>query len=43
MYDVDDAFNNPLKWWKENCAKYPYVANIAYKYLAIPVTSAPSE
>jgi hypothetical protein len=43
MYDADDAFNNPLKWWKENCAKYPYVANIACKYLAIPATSAPSE
>ncbi len=26
MYDADDAFNNPLKWWKENWAKYPYVA-----------------
>ena len=24
-------------------AKYPYVANIARKYLAIPATSAPSE
>jgi hypothetical protein len=28
---------------KENCAKYLYVANIACKYLAIPVTSAPSQ
>jgi hypothetical protein len=43
MYDADDAFNDPLKWWKESCAKYPYVANIARKYLAIPATSAPSE
>jgi hypothetical protein len=45
MYDVDTAFNNPLKWWKENCTKYPYVyvANIACKYLAIPATSASSE
>ena len=43
MYDADDAFNNTLKWWKENCTKYPYVANIARKYLAIPATSAPSE
>ena len=43
MYDVNDAFNDPLKWWKESCAKYPYVANIACKYLAIPATSAPSE
>ncbi len=43
MYDADDAFNDPLKWWKENCAEYLYVANIAHKYLAIPATSAPSE
>jgi hypothetical protein len=43
MCDADDASNNPLKWWKENCAKYPYVAKIACKYLAIPATSAPSE
>ena len=43
MYDENDAFNDPLKWWKENCAKYPYVANIACKYLAIPATLAPSE
>ncbi len=43
MYDVNDAFNDPLKWWKESCANYPYVANISCKYLAIPATSAPSE
>ena len=43
MYDENDAFNDPLKWWKEYCAKYPYVANIDRKYLAIPATSAPSE
>jgi hypothetical protein len=43
IYDADDAFNDPLKWRKGNCAKYPYVANIAHKYLAIPATSAPSE
>jgi hypothetical protein len=43
MYDADDAFNDPLKWWKENCAKYPYVAKIARKYLAIPSSSATSE
>jgi hypothetical protein len=43
MYDENDAFNDPLKWRKENCAKYPYVANVDCKYLAIPATSAPSE
>jgi hypothetical protein len=43
LFDADDAFNDPLKWWKESCTKYPYVANIARKYLAIHATSAPSE
>jgi hypothetical protein len=43
MYDADDAFNDQLKWWKISCAKYPYVANIACKHLAIPATSASSE
>ncbi len=43
MYDENDAFNDPLKWWKENCAKYLFVANIDQKYLAIPATSAPSK
>jgi hypothetical protein len=43
MYAENDAFNYPLKWWKENSAKYPYVANISRKYLVIPATSAPSE
>ena len=43
MYDADDAFNDPLKCWKANFAKYPYAANIAHKYLAIPATTAPSE
>ncbi len=43
MYDENDVFNDPLKWGEENGAKYPNVANIACKYLAIPATSAPSE
>ena len=43
MNEENDAFNDPLTWWKENGAKYLYVANIACKYLAIPATSAPSE
>ncbi len=43
MYDSDDAFNDPMKWRKESCNKYPYVANIDCKYLAIPANSAPSE
>jgi hypothetical protein len=43
IYDEKDSFNDPLKWRKENCAKYHYVANIAHKYLAIPAISVPSE
>ena len=43
MYDVESEFNNPLGWWKQNCVKYPFVANLAWKLSAIPATSAPSE
>ena len=43
MYDVESEFNNPLGWWKQNCVQYPFVANLARKFLAIPATSAPSE
>ena len=43
MYDVESEFNNPLGWWTQNCVKYPFVANLAQKFLAIPATSAPFE
>ena len=43
MNNTESEFNNPLIWWKVNAVKYPYVANLAHKYLAIPATSAPSE
>ena len=43
MENDDHSFNDPLKWWKDNRMKYPYVANISRKFLAIPATSAPSE
>ena len=32
-----------LAWWKENCKRFPHVAILARKYLAIPCSSAPSE
>ncbi len=32
-----------LDWWKENCARFPHVAILARKYLAIPCSSAPAE
>ena len=32
-----------LRWWKENYKRFPHVAILARKYLAIPCSSAPSE
>ena len=34
---------NPLEWWKENELKYPHIAKMAKKYLAIQATNASSE
>jgi hypothetical protein len=42
-HDENDSVIDPLKRWIANCIMYPYVANVARKYLAIPATSAPSE
>ena len=33
----------PTLWWKENCSRYKYLAQLARKYLCIPATSVPSE
>jgi hypothetical protein len=32
-----------LSWWKANCSRFPFVAKLAKKYLAIQSSSAPSE
>ena len=34
---------NPLAWWRSNEYKYPRIAKLARRYLAVPGTSVPSE
>lgn len=34
---------NPLEWWKNNAANYPYLAILARVYLAVMATSVSSE
>ncbi|KAM3858869.1 E3 SUMO-protein ligase ZBED1-like [Diretmus argenteus] len=34
---------DPLAWWKSNECKYPHVAMMARRYLAVSATSVPSE
>lgn len=31
------------RWWKNNEHKYPHIAKLAQRYLAVPGTSVPSE
>ena len=33
--------NNVMEWWSDNQVKFPHVALMALKYLAIPASSAP--
>ena len=33
----------PLMWWKEHAAKFPYLSQLARRYLAMPATSASVE
>ena len=39
----DEAYNNPLEWWKYNAKRFPLLSELASRYLCIPATSAPSE
>ena len=34
---------DPLKWWKSNSHRYPYLALLVRSVLCIPATSVPSE
>uniref|UniRef100_A0A096M601 BED-type domain-containing protein n=1 Tax=Poecilia formosa TaxID=48698 RepID=A0A096M601_POEFO len=34
---------NPLQWWASNQGRFPRLANLSRKYLAVPATSTPSE
>jgi hypothetical protein len=38
-----DGYSNPLDWWRKNAYKFPFLARLARKLLAIPASSAPSE
>ncbi|XP_034052383.1 zinc finger BED domain-containing protein 1-like [Gymnodraco acuticeps] len=41
--DSTSLDSDPLAWWKNNEAKYPHVAMLAKRYLAVSATSVPSE
>ena len=34
---------DPLRWWRDERAQFPVLAQVAQKILAIPASSAPSE
>ena len=43
---IVELFDNgecPLQWWKEHARLLPYLSRLAYRYLAMPATSAPVE
>ena len=35
--------SDPLVWWSDNAAKFPYIAAVARLHLGIPATSVPSD
>jgi hypothetical protein len=43
LYNHDGSYVSPLDWWKKHAASFELLASLAYVYLAIPATSAPSE
>ena len=40
---LEDCRDNPLNWWNQNCSRYPNIARVARKWLAVTATSTPSE
>lgn len=38
-----DVNARPLEWWRQNAEKFPKIAHIARRVLAVPATSVPSE
>jgi hypothetical protein len=44
MRDIHGGWCNPLRdWWLPNAIRFPHIAIIARKVLAVPATSAPVE
>ena len=43
--DLGDTWTDhgPLEWWGRSCNRYPRLAQLASKYLAVPATSVPAE
>ena len=38
-----ESTRNPLHWWRENEERFPRIAKVARKYLAVPASSIASE
>ena len=41
--DEEASSESPLQWWSTSYTRYPYLSNLAKKYLAIPATLVPAE
>ncbi|XP_041847936.1 zinc finger BED domain-containing protein 4-like [Melanotaenia boesemani] len=37
------TMQNPLQWWAQNVDRFPRLAKLCKRYLAVPATSTPSE